>query len=94
VSSSSILPRSLAARAGTLTFKSFHRFQELTGRERGPLGEQAANDSGERVISPDPNRGDRYGYNVWMLFSLLASIASVAREARVRCGLICFRTFG
>jgi hypothetical protein len=47
------------------------------------------------VVSPDPNEGDHDGYFARMLFSLLASIASVARNAHAsERGLICFRTWG
>ena len=48
------------------------------------------------VISPNPNGTDLDGdSSVRILFSFLASIASLAREAHAsERGLICFRTFG
>jgi hypothetical protein len=47
------------------------------------------------VVSPDPNEGDLDGYFARMLFSFLASIGSVARNAHAsERGLICFRTWG
>jgi hypothetical protein len=47
------------------------------------------------VVSPDPNEGDLDGYFARMLFSFLASVASVARNAHAsERGLICFRTWG
>ena len=45
--SSSSMPGAFTALAGTLAFEGPHSLQELTGRERMPLGKQTTNDPGE-----------------------------------------------